>query len=527
MRTELWHTRAPLIMAIVFGLLLVLPVMAQTPSPTVTPTAPSTETVELEEETPSATLAPSPTPLAELPTTEAAGQDRVSPPLQTELTVYNQNLGLVKEVRNLSLEEGINEIRYTDVAARIDPTSVHLMPLAQPEEITILEQNFEYDLVNREKLLHRYLDHEIRLVAENGQVYSGTLLSGSGDLILDTPNGLKVLSPGQVQEISLPSLPEGLITRPSLVWLLEASQTTTQDVRVTYLTEGINWKADYIAMLNASDTSLALDGWITIDNRSGATFRDAKLKLVAGDIHRVAPEPVPMVFEKEIARAAAPTPQVEERAFFEYHVYDVQRPVTVRDRQTKQIAFVQAPDVQVEKRYVLAGGPDIVPRAGQAISNPDYGIGERYNAKVTVRFKNSTESGLGIPLPKGTIRVYKEDRDGGAEFVGEDQIKHTPRDEEISLYLGDAFDVIGERRQTRFRQIGEQQIEESLEIQVRNHKEEAVLVHVIEHLFRAQDAQILESSEPFEQLDANTIEFELPVEADGEAQITYTVMYRW
>jgi len=229
---------------------------------------------------------------------------------------------------------------------------------------------------------------------------------------------------------------------------------------------------------------------------------------------------------EKVAGRAMPAPQVEERAFFEYHLYEVQRPVTVQDRQTKQIEFASAPEVEAEKVFVYAPSPQFYPRYG-TITDPNYGVQSDTKVQVRIEFVNAEESGLGLPLPRGTVRVYKEDIDGGAELVGEDLIDHTPKDEELSLYLGDAFDIVGERVQTRFRQIGERSIEESYEITIRNHKDEQVVVRAIEHLFRAQDAEITDSSAEPQMLDATTARWDLTVPADGEVKLTYTVLYRW
>lgn len=444
-----------------------------------------------------------------------------------ELTVYNQNLGLVKEVRALELEEGENQVQYTNVASEIQPTSVHFVSLTDPEGTVVLEQNYEYDVVNSRRLLQKYVDKEITLNTKEGTVYTGTLLSGADDIILAAGGRIRIIKLAQIQEFSFPELPEGLITKPTLLWLLEASKAGEQDVRVTYLTGGINWRADFIAMLAADDKSLSLTGWVTVDNQSGATYEDAKLKLVAGDIHRAPQVEYMLMAAEQGVRRTGAVPQVEERAFFEYHIYEVKRPVTVRDRQAKQIEFVAAPDVAVEKVFVYDASPRPYVRYGSAITDPNYGLQSDKKVQVRIEFSNSEESGLGVPLPKGTIRVYKEDTDGGAELVGEDAIAHTAKDEDLSLYLGDAFDIVGERVQTGFRQLGDRSLEESYEITLRNHKTEDAVVRVIEHLFRAQDAEIIQSSEGYEMMGATTLRYEVNVQADSEASIRYTVRYRW
>jgi len=441
-----------------------------------------------------------------------------------ELTVYNQNVGLVKEVRTVELTKGENLVRYVGVPSKIDPTSVHFVSLTDPEGTAVLEQNYEYDLVDSSKLLQKYIDRQITVVTKGG-TYTGTLLSGVDDIILDTQEGVKVLKLNQVLEFAFPELPEGLITQPSLVWLLKAARAGNQDVQVAYLTDGINWRADYIVLLAPDDENLSLTGWVTLDNQSGATYKDAKLKLVAGDIHRVS-RARPEAALKELGTRAAAAPQVEERAFFEYHIYEVTRPVTVRDRQTKQIEFISAPEVKVDKVYLYEASPVFIWRRSP-IRERDYGILKGTKVKVRLEFKNSEASGLGLPLPEGIVRVYKEDVDGSAQFVGEDFIQHTPKDEELSLYLGDAFDVVGERVQKDFTQLSKRSIEETYEITIRNHKEEDIVVRVLEHLFRAQDARIVKSSEDYTMPDAHTLRYDLKVPADGQSVVTYTVRYRW
>lgn len=444
-----------------------------------------------------------------------------------ELTVYNQNLALVKDRRALELQEGINEVAFTGVAARIDPTSVHFRSLTDPQGTTVLEQNYEYDIVGTQKLLQKYLGEEIWLVTEDGTQYSGTLLSGAGDIILQRSDGqVTVVKLEGVREFNFPELPEGLITKPTLAWLLEAARGGTHETELTYLTEGINWEADYIVVLAQDDASLDLDGWVTLDNRSGATYKDARLKLVAGDIHRVVKERR-IAPREEIAEVkAVAVPQVEERPLFEYHLYEVQRPVTLRDNQTKQIEFVSSTDVPAEKFFVYDGARGSY-RGWGLITDPGYGTASNPKVMVMLEFHNEEEAGLGIPLPKGRVRVYKEDIDGGSEFIGEDLIDHTPKDEPVRLYLGDAFDIVGERKQTNFRRLGDRAIEESYEITLRNHKEEAVEVRVVEHMFRWSEWEITEESAEHTKLDAQTVEWRLRVPANGEAKVSYTVRYTW
>jgi len=446
-----------------------------------------------------------------------------------ELAVYNQNLALVKDQRSLDLSQGLNEVRFADVAEQIDPTSVHFRSLTDPEGTMVLEQNYEYDVVGSAKLLRKYVDQEIGLVTEDGQEYAGTLLSGDEDVILQAADGqVTVVKLEQIKEFTFPALPEGLITRPTLVWQVESAQGGSQDVEVTYMTSGVNWQANYIVVLADDEQTVDLDGWVTLDNHSGTSYKDAKLKLIAGDIHRVPTEGYAMEEKALRAPAAAGVPQVQERPFFEYHLYEVQRPVTVKDQQTKQIEFVTGSGVPADKFFVYDGAQMSFFGYYQPLDDPGYGTASNEKVMVMLEFENGEEEGLGIPLPKGTVRVFKKDVDGSTLLVGEDAIDHTPKDEQIRLYIGDAFDIVGERVQTNFRaDYDDDWMEESYQITLRNHKDEDIEVRVVEHMFRWSEWKILEESYDHEKLDAQTIEFRVPVEANGEAVVTYTVRYEW
>lgn len=442
------------------------------------------------------------------------------------LTVYNQNLALVRDVRSLALTAGVNEVRFADVAAQIDPTSVHVRSLTNPGNTRILEQNFDYDLVGSQKLLEKYIDKAISVVTDDGTTYEGTLLSAEGDLVLKTENGIVVVRRDAIRQFDFPALPDGLITRPSLVWLVEAQQTGEQDMEVTYMTGGISWRADYVVQLNQDDTQVDLNGWVTLENQSGATYENAKLKLVAGDVNVVQRNMRAMPDVMMMEKAEAPTPQVEERQLFEYHLYDVQRPVTVRNNQTKQIEFTSASGIDVEKIFVYDGAPGLG-FYGAPIFDQSYGAFSAPDVNIYLDMENSEENGLGIPLPAGRVRVYKADVDGTLQFVGEDTIDHTPRDERVRLRLGNAFDIVGERRQTNFRRLGDDVVEESFEITIRNHKDEAVEVRVVEHLFRWSEWEITRESDEHTKLDQGTVEWRIDVPANGEATVTYTVRYEF
>ena len=446
-----------------------------------------------------------------------------------ELAVYNQNIALVKDRRNLDFSTGLNEVRFTDVAAQIDPTSVHFRSLTDPQGTVVLEQNYEYDIVGSAKLLSKYVDQEISLVTQDGQEYSGTLLSGNDDVILQATSGqVTVVKLDQIKEFTFPALPEGLITKPTLVWQVESVQGDNQDVEVTYLTGGVNWQANYIVVLADDEQSIDIDGWVTLDNRSGASFKDAKLKLIAGDIHRVSTAGYAGEDKMRLEAEATAAPQVAEREFFEYHLYEVQRPVTVKDQQTKQIQFVTGTDVPAEKFFVYDGSQMRFWGYYQPVDDPSYGTASNKKVMVMLDFENSEEAGLGVPLPKGTLRVFKNDVDGSTLLIGEDAIDHTPKDEHVRLYVGDAFDIVGERVQTDFKvDYDDDWLKESYEITLRNHKDEDIEVRVVEHMFRWSEWQILDASHEYDKTDARTIEFRVPVETNGETTVTYTVRYNW
>jgi hypothetical protein len=422
----------------------------------------------------------------------------------------------------------MNEVRFTDVASQIDPTSVQFTSLTDPNGTRVIEQNYAYDIVGSAKILQKYLDQNVSLVTEDGTRYSGKLLSGSDDIILQSDDGqVTTVKLARVRELKFPNLPGGLITKPTLIWKIDSSRDGNQDAQVTYLTNGVNWRANYVVVVNDKDTAMNLNGWVTIDNQSGATYEDARLKLVAGDVRRVTPVPA-----ARDGYAAAPTaaPKAEQQfvqqAFFEYQLYTLQRPTTIHNRETKQIEFASAANVGINKLFVYDGASNLR-FYGYQITDPGYGKTSNTKVAVMIEFKNSEANKLGIPLPKGTIRVYKADSDGGNQFIGEDNIDHTPKDEMIRLNIGNAFDVVGERKQTNFIKISDRVIEESYEIKLRNHKKEAVEVRVVEHMFRWSNWQILKSNQDYTKTDAQTIEYRVKVAADAEQVVNYTVRYSW
>jgi hypothetical protein len=439
-----------------------------------------------------------------------------SPSQSYEITVYNSNLGLVKDLRNVDLDTGLNKLRISDVAAQIDPTSVHMKSITDPTGLTALEQNYQYDLVDNNKLLSKYLGKKIKIKnwVQNEEITTeGTLLSASGGIVLQAEDRI-ILNPQGTVELS--ELPEGLIVRPTLDWLIDSAKSGEQKIELSYLTQGINWVCNYVTVVNQDDTKIDLTGWVTIDNRSGATYKNAGLKLIAGDIHRVQPPVYPERMMEAKAAGVAAAPQFEEKPFFEYHMYTLGRRTTIADNETKQMTLLQAADVPAKKVYIFDPGQ-------RYWSGGDSSEAKKVNVKM--EFKNSADQNLGMPLPKGKIRVYKADTDGSLQFVGEDEIDHTPKDETIRIYVGDAFDLVGERTVTNYKQISDRVREETVEIKLRNHKAEDVEITAVEHFWA--DWEILEKTHDYNKKDAHTAEFTVKVPKDGETVITYTVRTTW
>jgi hypothetical protein len=450
------------------------------------------------------------------------------------LTIYNQNFGVVREKRFVDVKEKVGIIRFADVATQIDGTSVLFKSLTDATA-TVLEQNYEYDLVSADKLLQKYIDKQLTVLTKDGSRYSGNLLSFDANQIVIRQFGEKgdvvmVQRGDNVKDIEFGALPEGLITKPTLVWMLATEKPGKQLVEVSYQTGGMTWQADYNAVLNASDSALDLNGWVTVKNESGATYTDAKLKLVAGDVRRVQPQPRPqMMYARAAMLAGGNEAGFAEKSFFEYHLYTLGRLTTVAQNQTKQVELLKTADVPVKKLYLYEGRPQYRFYGGL---NTDAGFGsEESNKKVNViiEVKNSKENHMGMALPKGKVRMFKRDAaDAALEFIGEDEIDHTPKDETLRLKVGDAFDVVGERKRTDFKiDTGGKTMTESFQIRIRNHKDEPVDVLVKEVLYRWSNWEITEASQKWTKYDAQTIHFNVAVPKDGETVVSYTVRYTW
>jgi len=422
---------------------------------------------------------------------------------QVSITVYNQNIGLVKETRAIEVKKGAFTFEAADVAALIDPTSVHL----KLDGAAVFEQNFEYDLVSRDRLLERYLNQSVQVFTDKGDMFEGTLLSASGsELILRSADGqVQVVAPDAVRDIRFGDLPGGLRTKPTLVWSLFGEKAGKSQAELSYLTNGLNWHAEYVAVTSEKGDKLDLSSWVSIENHSGATYENAKLKLMAGDV-RLVQEAGPFDGGRRVWANMAETqtaPKFEEKAFFEYHLYTLDKPTTVRDRQTKQISLFEPATVTAKREYIF-----------DQMKNAE-------KVQVNLVFKNEKAAGLGMPLPAGKVRVYQRDEDGALEFVGEDKIDHTPDNEEVRLVVGSAFDLTVEKEMTDTKRISDRVREESYRAELRNHKKENVEITLVEHLWG--DWQILESSHAYIKKNASTVEFKIPVEVGKETVVTYRV----
>jgi hypothetical protein len=444
--------------------------------------------------------------------------------------------GVVKESRKIKLDAGQNTLRFTDVAQFIDPTTVSFTDLTNPGGTAVLEQNFQFDLVSPEKLLEKFLDREISVILTRGdqaETVSGRLLSSAqGQLVMQTPEGVRVIS-GHGQQVKLGELPGGLITRPTLVWKVRSDAAGEHNVQTTYQTNGLTWRSDYNLVLSAEENKADLGAWVTLMNLCGAGFKDARLKLIAGDVQRIQAQPqYSFAKARGMAMEAAAADGFQEKAFFEYHLYTLPRRTDVLANTTQQIVlFPTARNVNVEKLLVYYGVPEAAHWGFVAQPMQDRTLGTQSNPKVDVyiRFKNDKASNLGMPLPKGKVRVYKkDDADGTLEFIGEDLIDHTPKDEKVLVKLGQSFDVVGERTQTDFTMdTGRKTMTDSYRIKLRNHKKDAVKVIIKENLFRWTTWEITKSSDDYEKVDARTIHFEVTVPPNGEKSVTYTVRYTW
>ena len=442
------------------------------------------------------------------------------------VTIYNENLALIKDLRRVTFEAGRNRLALREVSGRMHPETAFLRSVSHPGSLSLLEQNFDFDLLTPGKLLEKYVGRDVRIVrthpttgAESTE--TATVLAASGGVVLKIGDRIETGLPGR---IVYDAVPANLRDRPTLMTELDAARAGAQSVELSYLSGGLSWKADYVAELNASDGALDLNGWVTLTNTSGTAYPNAKLQLVAGDVNRVRDE-MRMAAKsgrmRDVAEAA-PASQMAQEALFEYHLYTLSRPTTIADNQTKQVALLGAQAVPVAKELLLQGS-DYYYRSSVGA------IGQKIKVGVFVQFENREASRLGVPMPKGVVRVYKKDSAGNAQFVGEDRIDHTPKNEKVRLKLGDAFDVTADKKQTDFKRReptnrASYVYESAYEIVVRNAKKEAATVVVREPV--PGDWMMLEESQRHAKVAAGTAEWKLKVPAEGATTLRYRVLVR-
>jgi hypothetical protein len=452
----------------------------------------------------------------EAPTLRSTAEERDA----VAITVYNQNFGLVRETRTLDLRRGRLALEYGDVASGIQPETVHIRPIGGGG-VQVLEQNYQFDLLNPQKLLEKYVGRTVNVYRTNSatgveEVVEAEVLSVNGGPILRIGNEITFDYPGR---FGFPELPDNLIAEPTLLWRLDAAGGE-QQVEVSYLTNSLNWKSDYVMVLNEDDDAADLLGWVTLTNQSGTSYRDARLQLVAGDVQRVSgiarPEMERMMRLDAIGTTGADG--FTEDAFFEYHLYTLGRPADLMNNEQKQVTLLASDGFGIDKKLIFHGATHYYRgQYGQVTSNQKVG--------VYLDFENSESNGLGMPLPKGVVRVYKRDDSGAQQFIGEDLIDHTPRDESLRIKMGEAFDVVGDRRQMDYTVVSGCVSESTWRIDLRNHKDEDVDVMLVEPV--GGDWQILSSTHPFEQVDAWTFTLSPRVESDGETRVEYRVRVRW
>jgi hypothetical protein len=468
-----------------------------------------------------------------------------------DLTIYNQNLSLIREERILSLLKGMNRVIIPDIPSTIDGTSVHFLSLTDPTGVKVLEQNYQYDLVHQAKLLEKYIGKQVEFVRYDESTkkeYSvfGKLLSTGyapqpvygnaipsfmsiGGMVAEVNGKIEINPAGR---LILPSLPEGLILKPQLEWLVANNKEGRHKTEISYLAGQLSWTCNYVALLDKNSTALDLTGWVTVTNNSGTAFKNAGLKLVAGDVNIVQNRFDGIMMAKGMrATEDASQPQFKQTDLFEYKLYSLQRRTDLNNNETKQIELTSGRNVISRKVFIYDGLADSWRSFYNNYSYRSQGsFGQQSNPKVGVfvTFRNDEKSGLGMPLPKGKVRVYKRDDEGKEQFIGEDEVDHTAKDEEVKLYLGNAFDIVGERAQKDFKSYAAGRVvEETIEIKVRNHKNETAEVMIYEHPWRWSQWEITKTNTEWEKVDQSTMKFPVKIGKDQEKVIAYTIRYSW
>jgi hypothetical protein len=459
------------------------------------------------------------------PTASAAspaepGSTTLDDQVELAVTVYNSDIALIRDVRNLQLSRGTADIRFMDIAATVNPATVHFRSLSEPSRVRVLEQNYEYDLLEPDKLLRKYVGRDVTLVRtrqEDGSTrqedVNARLLSYNTAPVWQI--GDEIVTGLHADHIRFARVPESLYTRPTLIWTLDNTGATRHKVEASYLAGKLSWSADYVLTVARDDKAGDIDGWVTLTNGSGTAFRNARLQLVAGDLNRVRQMLGGVMSDRSLREAAAAAPQMAQEAFSDYHLYTLGRQTTINNNETKQVSMLEGTGFPVQKRYVVEG-QDFYYHNRRHPGSPIKDV-----VQVYYQFKNEEKAGLGMPMPAGTVRVYQADSRGGVQFVGEDRINHTPKDETLNLKIGNAFDVVSDRSQIDFEKIAGSTYEVEFEITVRNHKSSPVAVEVNEPV--GGTWRMLQSSHEWTKTAAWAAQFKVLVAADAQAVLRYRV----
>jgi hypothetical protein len=450
---------------------------------------------------------------------DSAATTTLDDQVELAVTVYNSDIALVRDVRNLQLARGTSDLHFMDIAATVNPATVHFRSLTEPSRVSVLEQNYEYDLLEPEKLLRKYVGRDVTLVrtrrndnTTREEDVTARLLSYNNAPVWQI--GGEIITGMQADHIRFPELPGNLYSRPTLIWTLNNNGGTRHRVEASYLAGKLSWNADYVLTVARDDKAADIDGWVTVVNGSGTSFKNATLQLVAGDLNRVR-QVVGRMADMLRSEKAAAAPAMEQEAFSDYHLYTLGRKTTVNNSETKQVSMLGATAFPVQKRYVV-DGQAFYYRNAQHPGAPIKDV-----VQVYYQFKNEEKAGLGMPMPAGTVRVYQSDSKGGVQFVGEDRIDHTPKDETLNLKIGNAFDVVCERKQTDFQKIASNVYDVEYEITLRNHKTTPVAVEVNEPI--GGTWRMLQSSHEWTKTSAWAAQFAVPVAADGTVVLKYKV----
>jgi hypothetical protein len=469
---------------------------------------------------------PAASPVRHAATASADGQRSSTLDDQTDLavTVYNSDIALVRDVRNVVLPAGTFDLRFMDIAATVNPATVHFRSLTEPARLGVLEQNYEYDLLDPDRLLHKYVGRDVTLVrrrTENGttkdEEVTARLLSFNNGPVWRIGN--EIVTGIDASQLRFPELPDTLYTRPTLIWTLDNTGTERHRVEATYLAQKLAWNADYVLTIGRDDKAADLDGWVTLSNNSGTAFRHASLQLVAGDLNRVRQEMRKAVMKDALMSNEAVAAPMAQESLSEYHLYTLGRKTTINNNETKQLSMLSGTGVPVTKRYVVDG------QAWYYRNGAHPGSPLKDTVQVLYQFRNDAKSGLGMPMPAGALRVYQADSKGALQFVGEDRIDHTPKDEDVNVKIGNAFDVVCERNQTDFRQIATSVYELEYAITLRNHKATPITVELNEPI--GGTWQMLSSSHQWTKTAAWALQFRVPVAPDGTQVVKYRVRVRY